>query len=188
LETQGGENAVGLSLAFDPALITYTGATLGSDASSATMGINASFAVNGHVGIILGLPTNVGFTPGTRQVLKVNFRAVTTTPVNAAIALTDSPVIREVADTNALPVTASYLSGTISVNPRPSLSIANSNLSLSLLWPAWATNYTLQQAVGNAQPNSTWTNVPVSPVLINNSLGVKLPMSGGSKFYRLQQK
>jgi hypothetical protein len=188
LEAQGGENAVGLSLAFDPALITYTGATLGSDASSATMDINANFAANGHVGIILGLPTNVGFTPGTRQVLKVSFRAVTTTPADAAIGLTDSPVVREVANTSALPVEASYLSGTVSVNPRPSLSIANSNQGLSLLWPAWATNYTLQQAIGNTQPSSTWTNVPVSPVLINSSLGVSLPMSGGSKFYRLQQQ
>ena len=188
LEAQGDENAVGLSLSFDPALVTYTGATNGSDASSATMDINDNFATNGHVGIILELPFNVGFTPGTRQVLKVNFQAVTSNPVNAAIALTDSPVVREVADTNALPVTASYLSGSLSVNPRPSLSIANSNRNISLLWPAWATNYTLQQAVGNTLPSATWTNLLVSPVITNNSFGVLLPLSGSSQFYRLQHE
>src|SRR5207344_3508434 len=77
LEAQGNENAIGLSLGFDPATVAYTSATLGPDVgANATMDINANLATNGHVGIILALPTNVGFSPGTRQVLKVNFQAI----------------------------------------------------------------------------------------------------------------
>jgi hypothetical protein len=188
LEAQGNENAIGLSLSFDQTAVAYTGASAGPDATGANMDINANLATNGHVGIILALPTDVGFAPGMRQVLKVNFQALTANPVNAAIALTDSPVVREVSDTNALPVLASYSNGVISVNPRPSLAIAKSNQNVTLLWPSWATNYTLQQAVGNALSSSTWTNVQTSPVLTNNNFGVSFPLTTSSQFYRLQHQ
>jgi hypothetical protein len=188
LEAQGNENAIGLSLGFDPATVVYTSATLGPDASNATMDINANLATNGHVGIILALPTNVGFSPGTRQVLKVNFQAVTASPVDGTLAFTDSPVVREVADTNALPVVASYVSGDILVNPKPSLAIAHSKQNVSLLWPLWATNYNLQQALGKDLTSSTWTNVPVSPVLTNGNFGVSLPLNQSIQFYRLQHQ
>jgi hypothetical protein len=188
LQAQGDENAVGLSLAFDPKVVSYTGALLGSDATSATMDVNANQATSGQLGIILGLPTNASFTPGSRQLVKVSFQAVTTNSIDAAVTLADLPVRREVADTNALPVSASYVNGVISVNPKPSLTISQVKQTISLGWPLWATNYMLQQALETSLPNSTWTNLTASPVTTNNAFGVTLPVGGSVQFYRLQHQ
>ncbi|HTL17976.1 MAG TPA: LamG-like jellyroll fold domain-containing protein, partial [Patescibacteria group bacterium] len=187
LDSQGDENAVGLSLAFDPKVVSYTGALLGSDATGATMDVNANNANNGQVGIILALPTGTSFSAGTRQLVKVSFQAITSASVDAAIALADQPVHLEVADTNATPVVATYTAGVIQVNPRPALGILQQSQVLNLTWPSWATNYNLQQAdfpfVGWG-----WTNLSVTPVSTNNSLGVSLPVNGSAKFYRLQHQ
>jgi energy-converting hydrogenase Eha subunit F len=188
LQAQGDENAVGLSLAFDPKVVSYTGALLGSDATSATMDVNANQAASGQLGIILGLPTNASFTPGSRQLVKVSFQAVTTNSIDAAVTLADLPVRREVADTNALPVSASYVNGVISVNPKPSLTISQVKQTISLGWPLWATNYMLQQALETSLPNSTWTNLTASPVATSNAFGITLPVSGSVQFYRLQHQ
>lgn len=188
LNAQGDENAIGLSLGFDPTVVSYTSASLGADAASATMDINSNQATNGQLGIIMALPTDTSFSPGTRQVLKINFRALTTNSVNSTVALTDLPVRREVADTNALPVVATYANGTIAINPKPSLAIAHSNQNIGLTWPFWATNYLLQQAVGNSLSAATWTNLTFSAVLTNNSLNVTVPLSGSVQFYRLQHQ
>ncbi|MCX6923139.1 MAG: immunoglobulin domain-containing protein, partial [Verrucomicrobia bacterium] len=42
LEAQGNENAVGFSLSFDPAVLSYVSASLGSDSSGATLFVNGS--------------------------------------------------------------------------------------------------------------------------------------------------
>jgi hypothetical protein len=188
LDAQGNENAIGFSLAFDPSVLSYTSASLGSDAAGAAMDVNANEASSGRLGVILALqPTYATFTPGTRQVAKVTFQAVTPTSADSAVALTDTPVRREVADTNAFPLVALYADGTISLNPKPSLTITHSGQNISLAWPLWATNYILE-AVGSAMPITTWTNLPVLPLLTNNAATVTLPRNGSVMFYRLQHQ
>lgn len=188
LEAQGDENGIGFSLAFDPTVVTYASASLGPDAASATMDINANQATNGRLGIILALPTDVSFSPGTRQVVKVNFQAVTAASVTSTVALTDLPVHRDVADTNAIPLVSTYVGGTISVNPRPTLAIAHSNQNINLSWPLWATNYILQEALGSTLPISAWTNLSVSPSVTNGATTVTQPLSGSIRFYRLRHQ
>jgi hypothetical protein len=188
LEAQGNENGIGFSLAFDPTAVTYTGASLGLDAVGATMNVNANQATNGQLGIILALATDVSFSPGTREVIKVSFQAVTAASVTSTLGLTDLPVRREIADTNALPVVATYVNGTISVNPKPSLEISHNKQSIGLAWPLWATNYLLQEAVENTLPITSWTNFPVSPVVTNSSMKIELPLSGSIRFYRLKHQ
>jgi uncharacterized repeat protein (TIGR01451 family) len=186
LQAQGDENAVGFSLSFDPKVVTYINYTAGSDASNATMDINANQSTNGQLGIILALPTDVSFSPGARQLVKVNFQAVTAASVSEPVTLTDLPVRREVSDTNALPVVATYANGTISVNPKPSLTISETQQSINLSWPLWATNYTLQEAVGSTLPITSWTNLAVTPIVKTNAITVGLPLSGSVQFYRLK--
>jgi hypothetical protein len=188
LEAQGDENAVGLSLSFDPKVVNYTGALLGADATSATMDVNANQAASGSLGIILALPTGSAFIPGARQLVKVSFQAMTSNSVDSAVSLADLPVRREVADTNALPVAATYANGTISVNPTPSLVVSKGNAAINLSWPLWATNYSLQQALGTTWLATGWTNLTVSPAITNNALGVKLPFGGSVQFYRLKHQ
>jgi hypothetical protein len=188
LQAQGDENAVGLSLSFDPKVVSYTGALLGTDATSATMDVNANQATSGQLGIILALPTSASFPTGTRQLVKVSFQAVTTNSIDAAVTLADLPIRREVADTNALPVVASYVNGVISVNPKPTLAISQTKQTIQLGWPLWATNYILQQALETSLPVSTWTNSTVSPVTTNNAFGVTLQIGGSVQFYRLKHQ
>lgn len=188
LQAQGDENAVGLSLSFDPKVVSYSGTLLGADASSATIDVNANQAANGSVGIILALPTGAAFSPGTRQLLSVSFHAITTNSVDSAVTLADLPVRREVADTNAIPVAATYANGVISVNPTPSLVVSQAKATINLSWPLWATNYALQQALGATWPAPGWTTLTVSPAVTNNSLGVALPLGGSAQFYRLKHQ
>lgn len=188
LEAQGDENAVGLSLSFDPKVVSYTGALLGADATSATMDVNANGATNGLLGIILALPTGASFTPGARQLVNVSFQAMTSNSVDSAVSLADMPVRREVADTNALPVAATYDNGVISVNPTPSLVVSQTKASINLSWPLWATNYTLQEALGTTWLAPSWTNLTISPAVTNNGLGVALPLGGSVQFYRLKHQ
>jgi hypothetical protein len=188
LNAQGDENAVGLSMTFDPKVVTYTGATLGTDAANATMVINALQVTNGQLGLIMELPTGASFPAGARQVLKVNFQALTTASVDSAVTLTDLPVRREVSDTNALPVVATYSNGSISVNPKPALSIGHSSQNINVSWPTWATNYTLQQALSNVLPINTWSNLTTAPILTNNAFNVTIPVNSSVQFYRLQHQ
>jgi len=189
LEAQGDENGVGFSLAFDPTVVTYVGVTNGADVPPGSpMDINANQATNGQLGIILALSTGVSFSPGTRQLVKVSFQAVTAASVDSAVALTDLPVRREVSDTNAVPVVSTYSNGIIEVNPKPSLAISHSSQTVTLAWPLWATNYNLQQALGANLPTTTWTNLQVSPVITTNAQDITLPLSRSAQFYRLKHQ
>jgi len=152
------------------------------------MDINANQATNGQLGIILALSTGVSFSPGTRQLVKVSFQAVTAASVDSAVALTDLPVRREVSDTNAVPVVSTYSNGIIEVNPKPSLAISHSSQTVTLAWPLWATNYNLQQALGANLPTTTWTNLQVSPVITTNAQDITLPLSSSAQFYRLKHQ
>jgi hypothetical protein len=188
LEAQGNENAIGFSLAFDPTSVRYLNYTQGLDAADATMDVNANQATNGQLGIILALPTDVTFNPGTRELVKVNFQAIIATPANSLVTLTDLPVRREVADTNALPVVVTYSNGTILVNPKPSLNVNQTKQGISLIWPSWATNYTLQVATGITLPVTTWFNLPIAPTISNGLMKVDLQLNGSVQFYRLKHQ
>lgn len=188
LNAQGDENAVGFSLSFDPTVVTYTGASAGADALGAAIDVNSNYATNGELGIILGLPTDTSFSPGVRQLVKVTFQAVTAASVNSSVALTDVPVKFEVSDTNAVSVVATSTNGIIEVNPKPSLAITQASQSLTLSWPLWATNYTLQQAASPNLATSGWTNLTLTPVATTNGLNATVPVSSAVRFYRLQHQ
>jgi len=101
LEAQGDENAVGFSAGFEPAVLTFKNATLGRDASGATLNVNDGKAATGLVGLALALPAGQTFAAGMRQLVLVSFSvnsntAVTSTP----IVFKDQPIGREVVDVN----------------------------------------------------------------------------------------
>jgi len=53
LEAQGDENALGFSLSFDPAALSYTDASLGAGAGGATLYVNAAQVSQGRLGFVL---------------------------------------------------------------------------------------------------------------------------------------
>ena len=59
LVAQGNENALGFSLSFDPALLSYRGETLGTAGLGAALLVNTSQAASGRVGFALARARHV---------------------------------------------------------------------------------------------------------------------------------
>ena len=116
LVAQGDENALGFSLTFDPAVLGNPQATLGSDASGATLNANTSQVGGGRLGIALSLPFGQKFNAGARQVVVVNFAiasgtSASSTPINFG----DQPISREISDVNARALAAGFSSGAVAI-------------------------------------------------------------------------
>jgi hypothetical protein len=187
LESSGDENALGFSLLFDPSAVNYVSASVGSASNGVTLFVNDSQAGAGRLGFVLGLGTGKSFVSGTRELVKVTFRAATPDQGNCVVSFADQPVPCEVSGTNALRLDAGYVNGTITVNPLPSLRIALSGTNIALAWPLWATNFGLQAAAGGLPPAVLWTNLTAVPILTSNENIVPLPLAATNIFYRLHQ-
>jgi hypothetical protein len=187
LDAQGDENALSFSLSFDPTELAYLTASPGADAPGATLEINTNQSAAGRAAFVLAMPIGSSFSAGTKEILKLNLGSAPSAAGLYPVALTDQPVGREVVDTTAAPLTTTYLNGSITINPPPSLTATRSQQSISLSWPLWATNFTLQEADGALLPSLIWSNVPVALSITNNAAVVTLPISGTTKFYRLQK-
>ena len=186
LTAQGNENALGFSLSFDPSLVNYTGAALGGGASGAILYVNSSQAAAGRLGFALALSTGASYSAGTKELIQVSFLAAPTGSGGFLAAFGDLPVPREVSDVtaNALPV--SFVNGSVTVGPPPSLSIQRAGTNVALSWPIWANNFSLQEAADTLPPGATWSNLPVTPMMVSNVWTVTLPLQAAPRYYRLR--
>jgi len=148
--------------------------------------INTNQASAGKAAFVLALPIGSSFTMGTKEVLKLNLATVPSAAGLYPVGLTDQPVVRQVVDATATPLVTTYQNGSIMVNPPPTLTAIHLQQNINLVWPLWATNFVLQEADGTL-PSLTWSNVPTAFSITNNSAVVTLPVSGTTKFYRLQK-
>lgn len=116
LVSQGDENSAGLSVSFDPAVLSNPQAALGRDATGAQFNTNSNQASQGRFGLTLSLPANQRFTAGIRQlaVLTFNIAANTSVP-STMVNFGDQPVTREISDANANPLPASYTVGAVTI-------------------------------------------------------------------------
>src|SRR5262249_53168904 len=98
-DAQGGENALGFSIRFDPARMRFMRAVPANDLVSALLNINAVQVSNGHLGFALALPAGEEFTYGSRQVLIMTF-AITVSGGEspAPVELGDTPIPLEIVD------------------------------------------------------------------------------------------
>ena len=120
--------------------------------------------------------------------LKVNLRPTAVAAGNYTVAFGSQPLPCEVSDASAQRLAADYVSGTITVNPLPSLKIGLSGTNITLAWPLWATNFGLQAAEGGLPPAAGWTNVNSVPNLTTNEAIATLPLPATNAFYRLHQQ
>jgi hypothetical protein len=113
----GAENATGFTLNYDPSILTYVGATLGSGAPVGTsFGVNAKQA--GSLGLAVILPGGTTFAAGTQQIVQVTFQVgLVTTAAPTTLGFGDVPVPRGISDTNGLALPGAYLAGTVTVVP-----------------------------------------------------------------------
>ena len=186
LVAAGGEQALSFSLSFDPATCTYGGASLGSGAVGAVLNANTNQAAQGRLGFALAYQGDGCFAAGTNEVLQVNFLSATSDAGNSTVSFGDQPVPRDLADTNAASVTASYQSATLVLLPTlPKLKLTPTGPDQVLAWPDWGTNFLLQSASALGR-NINWSNTVVTPCPSNGECVIRVPGAGASNaFYRL---
>ena len=117
LMATGSENAVGFTILFDPAKLTYVSAVVGAQAVDATLNTNSSQIAAGKLGIALAKPAGVTWAAGTQEVIKVTFTVNASLAGGTVAALTfgDSPVVREISDATANALPGGYQGGAITV-------------------------------------------------------------------------
>ena len=102
IDAQGDENALGFSLNFDTAQLTFVTVTVGNAIDGATLSINSSQTAQGRVGMVIALPAGQTIPAGTRQIILVTFAVKGDSNETATtISFGDQPVPREVVNDNA---------------------------------------------------------------------------------------
>ena len=116
LDAEGDEHFVDWSLSYDTNFLIFLEATLGTDASGATLNVDTSQLANQQVGFSLMLPPDTVFPAGSNSILEIQFRA---TPgaglTNTPVVMGSLPIPQRVADTNNLTLTANFADATVSL-------------------------------------------------------------------------
>jgi hypothetical protein len=184
LVAQGTENALSFSVTFDPAMVLFANASLGSGATGAALVQNTNLAGSGNVGFLVGMVPPATFAAGTQQLVLVHFTSVVYSN-NAALAFGDTPVAQGLADVNANILSANFQNATLAVGGSiwPALAISQFGSNLVLSWPSTATALGLQAA---SALGTDWSNVLATPAAIGSSLVVTSSISTNSEFFRLK--
>jgi hypothetical protein len=187
MDALGDENALGVSIVFDPAKMTFAGAASGADAASASLSINANLKDSGKLGFVLALSPGRTFSAGRKEMLRVNFVAAGNATGNGIVSFGDEPVLREVASAGAEPQPASFSAGTVVFGtitpPGPQLFFTRSGDTLVLAWTASATAFELE---GTAGPFGTpWATISSFP--FGDQKLALVPISSGQRFFRLKK-
>jgi hypothetical protein len=179
LNSQGNENAVGFSLAYDSSAVKLAGTALGTGTSGATMDVNAS--QNGVVGVALALPFGQNFNVGTQEVVRLSFVPITYSPGASNLTFTDSPIFREVSDATANVVSTTFLDNTLATTGIiPSLSIGQDGSgNVTLSWVAGANGYVLESV---SDLSAAWAAVNAS-IATNGSNAVLTQKIGANPVY-----
>ncbi|MGZ4963234.1 MAG: immunoglobulin domain-containing protein, partial [Limisphaerales bacterium] len=113
----GSESAVGFSLNFDPSLLTIADVALGANASGATIFYNTNQQSTGRVGIVVSFTSGGAFAAGTQEVAVVTFNVgIVATNTVTPITLGDSPTVRQISDSLANSLPATYVSGSATLS------------------------------------------------------------------------
>ena len=113
---QGNENALGFSVQFNPALMSFQGVAPGSAASGSSLNVNTNQAGSGRVGFALARPAGQQFMAGLADLLVLRLR-MGNVVTNTTISFTDSPIVRETVDNAARVLTTLYQAGVITITP-----------------------------------------------------------------------
>lgn len=112
LLTAGTENALGFSLRFDPTLLALRSAVLNAGITNLTLNLRTNAAYPGLLGVAMARSPGASFSAGTQSVMTLTFEA-TQSPGPGRLAFSDTPVRRELADTNADVVATEFVDGEI---------------------------------------------------------------------------
>ncbi|HQR32913.1 MAG TPA: cohesin domain-containing protein, partial [Blastocatellia bacterium] len=175
MDSLGNENAVGFSLNFDPTVLTYVSAATGSAASNAFLIINNSQVASGKLGLAVAQPAGEKFATGTRQVATVRFTVAANAAASTAISFGDQPVKRQIADVNALTLTATYADGSLTLANSVACVSAASFRAADVASEAIIAAFGVNMATATLQANTVPlpTQLAGTTVTIKDSLGVE---------------
>jgi hypothetical protein len=187
LELGGNENALGFSLSYDASKLSFVRATLGPRVTQASLNVNANLASSGKVGFAMAMPVGVTLPGDVGEVLEVTFTSRTDATGIVPLIMVDSPVYREVVNSDAASLPCTYSPGSIAFlnNASPRLAVRKSAASLIIAWPSVATNFELY-ASAKIQ-GSPWTRVPIEPIELEGQKVVVLPVENSEKWFRLMK-
>jgi parallel beta-helix repeat protein len=118
LTASSNENALGFSLVYDPAVLLYDSAALGSGSAGGSFLANTSQTQLGRLGIAVALPTGVAYALGTQEVAQVTFLARPVTAVTMTLVnFGDQPTSRELVNVAAVPLAATYSGAAVQITP-----------------------------------------------------------------------
>jgi hypothetical protein len=184
LVAQGDESALQFSVTFNPMLIQFVNAGLGSGAPGAALIQNTSQAASGNLGFVVGLLSPATFAAGTQQLVNLNFAPVFYSNTTALV-FGDTPIPCQLVDSNADVLLATYENATLAVGGLvwPTLSINQAGSNVVLSWPSSATVFELQ---ASSSLDGDWTNVVATPAMVGGSLKLTSPISTNTVYYRLK--
>jgi hypothetical protein len=189
ISAQGGETALGFSLRWDPAKLTFLTVVPGpglSDQTNHLLQANANLAAGGQLGIALTLLPGASFTNRLPDLLLIEFFASGQQEGSTEITFTDEPAFREVASDDAQALPTAFLASTVTMAElRPQLRATRSGADVLLTWPSAASNFFLESAVG-IQPTN-WSRVNVIPVGSSDEQSVNLRMTNEVLLFRLHK-
>jgi len=117
----GGENGVGFSVSFDATNLVFEGITNAARLPAGmTVVLNTNAAANGQIGVLMALPAGQGFSAGTNTLCCLVFQVAAAAPATLQLTMADSPVVREVASTEAQALNTDFVDGAVNVVVSPS--------------------------------------------------------------------
>jgi hypothetical protein len=109
LEAPGDAHALGFSLNFDPNRLRFAGASSSREMSRATIVVNTERSEDGRIGVLLMLAPGQRLPSGVQSLMAIHFSAIADGLLSdAQVGFGDDPVVREIADTEANPLSASF--------------------------------------------------------------------------------
>jgi hypothetical protein len=121
-DSEGNENALGFSVSFDTSELAFVSAAKGSGAGAATLQVNSNEAGNGRVGLALALGVTESFPAGTHEIVVITFDAAAgVSEATTAVTFGDDPILREISDPDANPLSASYVDGQVTFGMAPTM-------------------------------------------------------------------
>jgi hypothetical protein len=175
------ENAVGMTIDYNPSQLALTGVSLGSAVIGGRLNINSNQL--GEVGLTLALPPGGTLAPGTNQVALLRFLSNTNASGTATLTFDSSVVTMQVADQFAESLPTAYVSGSVTLPLQPSLAATGSGANLQLSWPIATGSFQVQTSDNIFGP---WTTI-VLPIITNGANAyVTVSSTNQQQYFRLQ--
>ncbi|MGH9799293.1 MAG: hypothetical protein ACRD82_02935, partial [Blastocatellia bacterium] len=176
MEAIGNENAVGFSLVYDTTQLRFVTAATIAGTSGAAMNINSAITGSGKVGIAMALPGGQKLVAGKQPIALITFTVLAGDNVNTTVLnFGDQPIPREVVDTSANAVAASFSGATLTLaQPMAAVSAASfssAKLAVDSIATAFGNRLATRTQAATSLPLPT--SLTGAGLIVKDSLGVE---------------